>query len=640
MTSSLNPTIQKLASTAFSRWFARNSTKPAAQFGKSTPQNYMQLYGKVNKKTGKLDVTPKMIAKAEYEIAKKNSGKTGRDAFRQVDTDPRSNSRGKKIGRISTGDALGEQPAKKSPRSLGDYATEIAKRRRKLVSAQQGVKDAKGRIKASISKNPKITQNARRVSNVRSRGVGDLDFGSAKEVLDKRRKSRRVESLTPEQLEKSRKRKRVENLTPEQVERKRKYHRVENMTPEQLEKSRKRQLVENMTPEQINRIKESKRKYRRKKLANKAMDKLLEKHNLIKKATYLVKQAQLQTSTIKSTRPVVSGFTKSMDKVVGQGSKTIKAGRLTNSTPAVKNVANAIKTTKGMTSGGSTTVAPLAKTAASRLTKHLAKMLKRNPKIEATKAYKKLKKNFADHDVSGTAYNNELKNIFPKYFDHVDFNTPYHSGSLTTKQMVKDPYAMGLATHDLKRGGIINPLTRASKQIQEYLKKHKDFKPSTKHKHEYHKKKNLGNLTKESSHKGTEIMSSSHVQNAYHAGAYDALTKVANIGQMGMPPQQAPQPQDMGMPVAPQMGAIQQDMGAPLPEQPVPAATVDEMQQVQNSGLTSKDIESAAKVIQTVAEMKANADMMQMQPQDPAALGQPMMAGGGKPGPGPSQAQG
>ena len=357
-----NPTIQKLASTAYSRWFARNSTKAAAQFGKKTPQDYMQLYGKVNKKTGKLDVTPKMIAKAEYEIAKKNSGKTGRDAFRPTIRNHITDSRGKKIRPLSKGDALGNQLEKKVPHPQGDYATEMAMRRRYAFQKPKGNKDAKGRLKGSISKDKKITRNKKRKNNVIKRGVGDLKVGTAKEMHEQYKLG-----------------KRIENLTPEQLARKRKNDRINS----------------------------------RKRKANKAMDKILEKHNLIKKATYLVKQAQLQTSTVKPTRPVVSGFTKSMDKVVGQGAKTIRAGRLTNATPAVKNVKNAIKTTKGMTSGGGTLTTPLAKTAASRLTKHLAKMLNKNPKVEATKAYKKLKKNFADHDVSGTAYNNELKKTVP-----------------------------------------------------------------------------------------------------------------------------------------------------------------------------------------------------------------------------------
>ena len=345
----------------------------------------------------------------------------------------------------------------------------------------------------------------------------------------------------------------------------------------------------------------------------------------------LIKKAALSTSTIKPMRPVVSGFTKSMDKVVGQGAKTIKAGRLTNSTPAIKNVANAIKTTKGFTAGVSSPSKPITKVAVSKLTKVLAEKLKANPKKEAIKAYKILKKRFADLDVQNTSYNNDLKRAYPGKFGGVDFATPFRSGTIPLKQMFDRPFAMGLATHDLKRGGKLNPLSRKSKQIQEYLKKYHDFRPAKTHSNNYTKKKSLHKLTKKSSYIG-EKMSSTHVQNAYHAGAYDALTKVANIGQMGMPPQGMPPqgmpPQEMGMPVAPQMGAVQADMGAPMPEQQVPAATQDEMQQVQNSGLTAKDIESAAKVIQTVAEMKANADMMQMQPQDPAALGQPMMAGG------------
>ncbi len=135
----------------------------------------------------------------------------------------------------------------------------------------------------------------------------------------------------------------------------------------------------------------------------------------------------------------------------------------------------------------------------------------------------------------------------------------------------------------------------------------------------------------------------------YNQGSYDAFNKVAAPmpGQMGVP--QNPMGVDQQM-VDPNMAAMQQQQQAMGPEamqqqqmgqmsqeagqmlgteQPQQMgqqqqATPEEMQQVQNSGLTSGDIASAAKVIQTMAEMKANADMMGMQQQDPNMQMQPM----------------
>ena len=636
MHSELTPYIQKVASTAFSRWFAKNSTK--ARMGKPIPQDYMQMYGTVNKKTGKLDVTPKMIAKAEYEIAKQNSGNTGREAFKRTARSTKKDSRGRHLEIISKGDALGKSPKGKTVLSTGDYATEIL-RRKQQSSPTKGVKDSKGRLKETIATREKVRTNATRLRNKYNSGVGDLNVGTAKEVKDRHRARGRSENMTPEQLEKKRAR-----------------GRLKNMTPEQIEKNRARKRIENMTPEQIERVRERARTRRRKKAANRDMDKLLEKHNLIKKAAHLVKQAAASTSTIKGVSNAVSGFTKSVDKVTGQGIKAVKPGGM-NKLPGIKNVTNAIKTTKGTTSSGSPVVTPLSKTSAAKLTKYVASKLGKNPKIEATKAYKKLKESFSDTDVLNTAFVNDMKKKFPDTFGNVDFHTPYRSGALSLKQMYRSPYSLGFITHDLKRGGNINPLTKASKQVQEYLKKYKDFKavkPQSKKLNS--KKKDLGSLksnskmTKNSSYTG-ETMNTPFITSAYQAGVHDALYKVANMGQpmqpmqpmmdpntgmpidpnTGMPMQAPPMPPQMPpqQPVAQPMMDVQANMGAPMPQQPAPAATQDEMQQVQNSGLTSKDIESAAKVIQTVAEMKANADMMQMEPQDPAAMGQPMMAGGG-----------
>ena len=82
----------------------------------------------------------------------------------------------------------------------------------------------------------------------------------------------------------------------------------------------------------------------------------------------------------------------------------------------------------------------------------------------------------------------------------------------------------------------------------------------------------------------------------YQLGAYEALTKVAQMPPQGMPPQGMPPqgmpPQGMPAPVGPAMGEVQQDMMPP--GQPSP----EELQQVQNSGITPGDIQSAAKVIQ------------------------------------------
>ena len=126
-----------------------------------------------------------------------------------------------------------------------------------------------------------------------------------------------------------------------------------------------------------------------------------------------------------------------------------------------------------------------------------------------------------------------------------------------------------------------------------------------------------------------DTMSNDILAKAYNQGAQEALVKIA----MGMPPQMPmeqvqqqmqPQPQmPMEAPVAAPMQDVQQDMAAMQPPMNDGQATGDELQQVQDSGITSGDIASAAKVIQAMAEMKANADMSGMQAQDPAAMGGP-----------------
>ena len=372
-------------------------------------------------------------------------------------------------------------------------------------------------------------------------------------------------------------------------------------------------------------------------------------------ATQLVKQAALATSTIKTITPVVSGLTKSIDKVLGQGKSALKAGRLANKTPAIKNVANAIKTTKGLTSGGSTTAAPLAKTAASRMGKHVIKALGLTPKevsIETFNLLKKLHPKGTPTDLIRKAsyerYNpkslQELQRIFkvkpnevkPSVaFKGLPDGKPWGNKVNAVKGSEGYSYANAKVRNDNVIHDIVNEAMSPKQQAM-------------------HKKINE-RMTKNSSYHG-ETMNTPFITNAYQTGVYDALTKVANMGQPGMMPLQQPPipidpntgmpidpntgmpiqvppmppaPAPAGLPVAPQMGDVQANMGAPLPVQPAPEATPDELQQVQNSGITPKDIESAAKVIQTVAEMKANADMMQMQPQDPAAMGQPFMAGGG-----------
>jgi len=62
-------------------------------------------------------------------------------------------------------------------------------------------------------------------------------------------------------------------------------------------------------------------------------------------------------------------------------------------------------------------------------------------------------------------------------------------------------------------------------------------------------------------------------------------------------------------------------------------ADPQELQQLQNSGLSSKDLESAAKVVQVMAEMKATADMAGMVPQQQGPGG--MSAAGMPAAPGP-----
>jgi hypothetical protein len=142
------------------------------------------------------------------------------------------------------------------------------------------------------------------------------------------------------------------------------------------------------------------------------------------------------------------------------------------------------------------------------------------------------------------------------------------------------------------------------------------------------------------------------IQHAYNQGVQDAIEKVANP--MMMQPQMDPMMQQQQMmmdpmamgqmppepqpPMAPPMQDVQmQQQGmVEAPGQPTP----DELQQVQDSGITSNDIASAAKVIQTMAEMKANADIMGMQPTpEEAQIGGAPAQGGVQPvQPSPNQA--
>jgi hypothetical protein len=67
-------------------------------------------------------------------------------------------------------------------------------------------------------------------------------------------------------------------------------------------------------------------------------------------------------------------------------------------------------------------------------------------------------------------------------------------------------------------------------------------------------------------------------------------------------------------------------MGEEMPAQPSP----QELQQVQNSGLSEGDIQSAAKVVQVIAEMKQQADMAATAQAGQGAIpGQPSPAGPG-----------
>jgi hypothetical protein len=131
-----------------------------------------------------------------------------------------------------------------------------------------------------------------------------------------------------------------------------------------------------------------------------------------------------------------------------------------------------------------------------------------------------------------------------------------------------------------------------------------------------------------------------NIVNYYRQGAIDALEKVAQIPAM-MPPQQMDPammqqqqmmdpammqqqipPNPMMQPAAPAEPMVGGDMGE-VQQQMAAQATPEELQQVQNSGITPGDIASAAKVIQTMAEMKANADMAGMQPIDQSGVQAP-----------------
>ena len=222
----LDSVFTKEASTAFSRWFAKNSRKFS-----DTASDYNSHAGKG------YSVRPKDIAKAEYEIAKKVSGKEGRDAFRDVKGPTRKSSRGAPLKRLSQGDALGLRPSSVKPTRMGDYASEMVNANVRNFPLPVGVKDTKMRVKGTIATRPEVRKNSARARVVGTRGVGDLTTGTAKEVAERNLARNRKASMTPAQYEKVRARGRKENLTPEQYEKTIARKRKANMTPAQYAKN-------------------------------------------------------------------------------------------------------------------------------------------------------------------------------------------------------------------------------------------------------------------------------------------------------------------------------------------------------------------------------------------------------------------
>ena len=283
MNSLFKDSFEKVASTAYSRHLAK------------------KLFGK----------TPKAIAKAEYGIAKKVSGKSGRDAFRQIKGSVKKDSRGRTIKDISSGDALGLQPGKHLPKRQGDYASEIRAHKVKNSPAK-GPKDSKGRLKGTISKDLRITRSRARERSVNERGVGDLSKGSAKEKLQRRaeQKKKYQESLskeykrkkdeeyrrrkgikpatskpakTPEEIKAreerrkayDRERSKKRNKDPEYRKKQKEYqkNRRANQTDAQKEKRRAKQRMENMTPEQQEKRRAQQREAARRARAKKKAEK-------------------------------------------------------------------------------------------------------------------------------------------------------------------------------------------------------------------------------------------------------------------------------------------------------------------------------------------------------------------------------
>lgn len=146
---------------------------------------------------------------------------------------------------------------------------------------------------------------------------------------------------------------------------------------------------------------------------------------------------------------------------------------------------------------------------------------------------------------------------------------------------------------------------------------------------------NMG-LPKSASFNG-EIMSKKIVGNSYEKGVRDAFEKMA-MPFPGQPQQMDPAMMSQQMDPNMVAQAMPQNPMGQTPEAPAPMvgsqmddvqqnmaaqASPEELQEVQNSGITSGDIASAAKVIQTMAEMKASADMAGIAPVDQSGVQAP-----------------
>ena len=220
----LDSVFTKEASTAFSRWFAKNSRKFS-----DTASDYNSHAGKG------YSVRPKDIAKAEYEIAKKVSGKEGRDAFRDVKGPTRKSSRGAPLKRLSQGDALGLRPSNGKPTRMGDYASERVNANTRNFSLPVGIKDAKMRVKGTIATRPEVRKNSTRARMVNTRGVGDLTIGTTKEVTERNLARKHKANMPPARYEKNLARKHKANMPPAQYEQRLARGLKANMPPAQYE---------------------------------------------------------------------------------------------------------------------------------------------------------------------------------------------------------------------------------------------------------------------------------------------------------------------------------------------------------------------------------------------------------------------